>query len=164
METRHPLTSGNKTFLNDTNLQKTLHIHPEFVNFPSTAEVFHAVFENSYHANCIGNGHGKILEANESVCKIFGYTEKEMTRLYEKEIFDTTDSSYEKCIGERNPDEKVKAQLTGIRKNGERFLCTVSSVIFKEDNGEKRTINTIHDIGKKYIDTTKGLPDTMNDL
>ena len=52
------------------------HGHPELVNFSSTAEVFHAVFENSFHANCIGNGHGKILEANESVCKIFGYTEK----------------------------------------------------------------------------------------
>ena len=77
---------------------------------------------------------------------------KEMTRLSEKEIFDTTDSNYEEYLKERGSDEKVKAEVTGIRKNGERFLCEVSSVIFTDDNGERRTINTIHDISKKYID------------
>ncbi|MEP6948812.1 MAG: PAS domain-containing protein [Ginsengibacter sp.] len=144
-----------KEILSDDTAQSNkqiFHGHPELVNFPSTAEVYHAVFENSYHANCIGNNHGKILEANESVCKIFGYTEEEMTSLTEREIFDTTDSNYEKCLAKRESDEKIKAEVTGIRKNGERFLCEVSSVIFTGDNGEKRTINTIHDISKNYID------------
>jgi PAS domain S-box-containing protein len=153
MKTPQPLESIKK---NDDVIQpdeKILHGHPELVNFPSTAEVFHAVFENSYHANCIGNGHGKILEANETVCKIFGYTQKEMTALFEKDIFDTTDSNYKKCLDKRDSDEKIKAEVTGIRKNGEHFLCDVSSVIFTDDNGERRTINTIHDISKNHIDT-----------
>jgi PAS domain S-box-containing protein len=157
MKTPQPLESIKK---NDDVIQpdeKILHGHPELVNFPSTAEVFHAVFENSYHANCIGNGHGKILEANETVCKIFGYTQKEMTALFEKDIFDTTDSNYEKCLDKRESDEKIKAEVTGIRKNGERFLCEVSSVIFTDDNGERRTINTIHDISKNHIDTLEAI-------
>lgn len=155
MKTSRPFDSIKKNVPDDTiqPIEKIPHGHPELVNFSSTAEVFHAVFENSFHANCIGNGYGKILEANESVCKIFGYTEEEMSRLSEKEIFDTTDSNYEEYLNERNSDDKVKAEVTGIRKNGERFLCEVSSVIFTDDNGERRTINTIHDISKKYIDT-----------
>ena len=157
MKIPQPLESIKKNLPDDVIQpdEKIFHGHPELVNFPSTAEVFHAVFENSYHANCIGNGHGQILEANETVCKIFGYTQKEMTGLFEKDIFDTTNSNYEKYLDTRDSDEKIKAEVTGIRKNGERFLCEVSSVIFTADNGERRTINTIHDISKNYIDTLK---------
>ena len=154
MKTSQPFESDQITLLENTiqSNEPISHGHPELVNFPSTAEVFHAVFENSFHANCIANGHGKVLEANETVCKIFGYTEEEMTRLSTKEIFDTTDSNYAEFLPPRVSREKVKAEVTGIRKNGERFLCEVSSVIFINDNGEIRTINTIHDISKKYID------------
>ena len=155
MRTSQPVEANKKHLLADViqSNEQIQHGHPELVNFPSTAEVYHAVFENSCHANCIGNGHGKILEANKAVCKIFGYTEEEMIRLSTKEIFDAMDSNYAKYQNERESNGKAKAEITGIRKNGVRFLCEVSSVIFTDDNGETRTINTIHDISKKYIDT-----------
>ena len=155
MKTSQPFESDQITLLEKTiqSNEPISHGHPELVNFPSTAEVFHAVFENSFHANCIANGHGKVLEANETVCKIFGYTEEEMIRLSTKEIFDAMDSNYAKYQNERESNGKAKAEITGIRKNGVRFLCEVSSVIFTDDNGETRTINTIHDISKKYIHT-----------
>jgi PAS domain S-box-containing protein len=153
MKTSQSFKSGKKTFLGDTMQlnEQTPHGHPELVNFPSVAEIFHAVFENSFYASYIGNGSGKILEANETVCKIFGYTEEEMSRLSTKEIFDTTDSNYSEFLFQRASNQKVKAEVTGIRKNGERFHCKVSSVIFISDNGETRTINTMHDISKNYI-------------
>ena len=132
--------------------EQKLQGHPELVNFPSTAEVFRAVFENSFYANCIGNGRGKTLEANEKICKIFGYTEEEMIRLTTKEIFDTTDSNYATYLTQRESNGKAKVEVTGIRKNGERFPCEVSSVIFTDDQGKTRTINTIRDISKKNTD------------
>src|SRR5487761_2418399 len=96
---------------------------PDPVNFPSTAEVFQAVFDNSYHANCIGNSLGKTIKANEAACKIFGYTNEEMMRLTTKEIFDTTESRYLEFLSHREANGKEKAVVTGIRKNGERFHC-----------------------------------------
>jgi len=152
MKTSSSFESYKNTFLDDSMQlnEPILHGEPELVNFPSTAEVFHAVFENSFYANSIGNGHGKTLEANETICKIFGYTKDEMIRLTTKEIFDTTESNYAAYLSQRESNGKAKVEVTGIRKNGERFLCEISSVFFTNDNGEKRTINTIHDISKKY--------------
>jgi PAS domain S-box-containing protein len=120
--------------------------------FPSTADIFHAVFENAYHANCIGNSHGRILEVNESVTKLFGYDPQEMIGLYTEDIFDTSTPAYAQCLMQRVTDEKIRGQLTAIRKNGERFLCEISSVVFTEDNGERRTINSIRELGKKADD------------
>jgi len=155
MKTSQPFESAKENILDDAiqlNLQIP-HGNPELVNFSSTAEVFHAVFENSLYANCIGNSNGKTLEANETVCKIFGYTEEEMIQLSTKEIFDITENRYEEYLAVREFNGKARAEVTGIRKNGERFPCKISSVIFTDDNGERRIINTIHDISKRYIDT-----------
>ena len=49
--------------------------------------------------------------------------------------------------------EKQKAKITGIRKDGERFSCEITSLVFIDDDGEKRTINTIIDISKYYSHT-----------
>jgi len=124
--------------------------HPELVKFPSTSEVFHAVLENTFYASCIGNGEGKTLEANETVCKIFGYTPKEMIMLTAKELFDTTEYRYAEYLFQRNSNGKAKAEITGIRKSGERFPCEITSLTFIDDDGEKRTIDTILDVSKKY--------------
>jgi PAS domain S-box-containing protein len=149
-----PLESHKEIHCIDSN-QFNDQIHsnkPDPVNFPSTAEVFQAVFDNSYHASCIGDSHGKTLKANETACKIFGYTKDEMIELTTKEIFDTSDESYASFLSERESRGKAKAEVSGIRKNGERFLCEISSLLFIDDNGEKRTLNTLHDISKKDTD------------
>lgn len=124
--------------------------NPELVNFPSTSEIFHAVLENSFYANFIGNGQGKTLEANETVCKLFGYTTNEMTRLTTKELFDTAEKSYKDYLFQRKSYGRAKAHVTAIRKGGERFACEITSLIYVDDNGEKRSITTVLDISKNY--------------
>lgn len=124
--------------------------NPELVKFPSTSEVFHAVLENPQYANFIANGKGKTLEANETVCKVFGYTTKEITMLTIKELFDTTEEKYIDYLYQCRSYRKAKAQITGIRKSGERFPCEITSLMYIDENGEKKTINTIHDISKNY--------------
>src|ERR1700690_4530936 len=124
--------------------------HPELVKFSSTSEVFYALLENTFYASCIDNGQGKTLEANETVCKVFGYTLKEMTQLTTKELFDTTENKYVEYLFQRECYGRAKAEITGIRKSGERFPCEITSLIFMDDEGEKRTINTILDISRNY--------------
>ena len=146
------IESGNKFYRID-NQEKYLQDfrgHPELVKFPSTSEVFQAVLENTFYASCIGNGEGKTLEANETVCKVFGYTTKEMTRLTTKELFDTRENKYLEYLCQRECNGRAKAKITGIRKNGERFPCEITSLIFIDEDGEKRTINTILDISRNY--------------
>ena len=121
---------------------------PELVSFPSTSELFHAVFENTFYASCIGSGNGQTLEANEKACKIFGYTPLEMTKLSTEDLFDTNANAFEKYIAERKLAGKARAEVTGIRKSGDRFACIVTSFIFSDDNGERRTMNSIQDISK----------------
>ncbi len=121
---------------------------PELVSFPSTSEMFHAVFENTFYASCIGNGNGQTLEANEKACKIFGYTPGEMLTLSTQDLFNTNTSTYINYIAERKVSGKTKAELTGIRKDGEPFACIVTSFIFYDDNGDERTMNSILDISK----------------
>ena len=123
---------------------------PELVKFPSTSEVFRAVFENTFYASCIGSGDGKTLEANETVCKVFGYSAAEITKLTTKELFVTTESKYVQYWHQLKSYGRAKAEITGIKKSGERFPCRISSLIFINDEGEKRTIYTILSLRKKY--------------
>jgi len=144
--------SAKKFYRNDSQEKylQNFHGHPELVKFPSTSEVFHAVLENTFYASCIDIGQGKTLEANETVCKVFGYTSKEMTKLTTKELFDTTENKYIEYLFQRESYGRAKAEITGIRKSGERFPCEITSLIFIDDDGEKKTINTILDISKNY--------------
>jgi PAS domain S-box-containing protein len=152
MKTPTHFQAGNTFYQPDTKekYSRNFHGHPELVKFPSTSEVFHAVFENTFYASCIGSGDGKTLEANETVCKVFGYTATEMTKLTTKELFDTTQSRYLHYWYQLKSNGRAKAEITGIKKSGERFACQITSLIFINDDREKRSINTILDISKKY--------------
>ena len=134
----------------------SFHGNPELVNFPSTSEIFQAVFENKYYASCIGNGNGQTLKANERACDMFGYTQEEMRRLSVDNLFDTEAKDYTNYLSVRDRERRAKSIITGIRKNGDHFPCEVSSLIYFDDNGEKRTLNTLHDLSKNYSKTFLG--------
>jgi len=129
---------------------KSFHGNPDIVDFPSTSEIFEAVFENTYYANCIGNGHGQTIKANERACELFGYTPEEMKKLSVDDLFETERENYTNYISVRDCERKAKSIITGIRKNGDHFPCEISSLIYFDDNGEKRTLNTLYDLSKNY--------------
>lgn len=118
------------------------------VDFPTTSEIYNAVFENSFHPIYIGNGNGHIFRFNDKLCMMFGYTRREMIHLESAELFDVDDSAFINFLKERNTKRIAKSEITGIRKSGEKFPCRISSVIYQSDNGEKRSMNTIVDISK----------------
>lgn len=124
--------------------------NPDLVDFPSAAEIFRAVFENSFYANYITNGQGRTLEANERACKIFDYASKEMVGLSSNDLFAITKPNYFQYITMRKSQRRVKSIITGIRRNGDHFPCEITSVVFFDDKGEKRIINTIQDLSKNY--------------
>ena len=110
-----PGTDANQKYLQE------FRGHPELVKFPSTSELFRALVENTFYASWIGNGQGQMLEANETVCKVFGYTPREITQLTTKELFDTKEKKYSDYSDQLRNVGKAKDQITGVRKDGERF-------------------------------------------
>lgn len=108
---------------------------------------FHTIFENSFNAILLGiPDNGEILEANASALKMFGYSLKELRFLNRNSIFDATDLKMISALKTREKKGKATGELIGIRKNGERFPCEFSSVIFKNENGENRTSTILIDI------------------
>src|SRR6185312_15269203 len=90
----HSETVTEGFIVNENDDILSFHGNPELVNFPSTSEIFQAVFENKYYASCIGNSYGQTIKANERACKMFGYTPDEMRKLSINNLFDIETKSY----------------------------------------------------------------------
>ncbi|MFZ6025566.1 MAG: PAS domain-containing sensor histidine kinase [Bacteroidota bacterium] len=108
--------------------------------------VYRAMIENAMDAFFLTKTDGTILDANDTACKMFGYTQEEFRRVGRKEIIDQASPKLAEHLKERQEKGKVVCELIGIRKNGERFPVWVSSVIFGEQGMEQKTFTIIHDI------------------
>lgn len=110
---------------------------------------FSFFIDNFNTAICLGKPDGSILEVNSATLEMFGYTLQELKKLNSQSIFDHTDPNLIAALEIRENKGKVKTELIGIRKNGERFPCEVSSTIYKGFNGEERTSTFLIDISQR---------------
>lgn len=110
---------------------------------------FLSVFENSLSSVLLENSDGGVLEANTAALEMFGYSLEEMRASGRQILFDHTDPVMIEALKTREKEKKIKCELIGIRKNGERFPCEVSSAIFKIENGELRTSTVLNDISRR---------------
>lgn len=108
-----------------------------------------AIFDNSLQAFFLTKPDGTILEANRAACAMFGYTEEELCKIGRQGIIDHADKRVAEKIEERKTTGVAAGELTGIRKNGERFPIEFSSCIFTDRNGEQHTSTVITDITKR---------------
>ena len=120
----------------------------EKVDFLTTEQLYNAVFENAFHPMYIGSSNGQIIRFNEKLCKMFGYSKAEMSKHDCSDIFDIDERSFINFLSKRHEKGIAKAEVTGIRKNGERFPCRISSVFYLTDEGLERSMNTVVDISK----------------
>lgn len=110
---------------------------------------YKAIFDNSLTAIIFAIPDGTILDANQAASDIFGYTKEELQKLGRNGIIDLTDPKTTAFLDTRSINGTVKGELTGIRKNGERFACEASSVLFMDENGEFRTSINLIDISEQ---------------
>ena len=101
----------------------------------TTSGNFHAIIENSINAFFLGIPDGTILDASNAATEMFGYTLQEFKDRGRSVLFGDTTEHLNTLLNIREKNGKVKGELIGIRKNGERFPCEFSSVIFKNENG-----------------------------
>ncbi|MGN6394945.1 MAG: PAS domain S-box protein [Mucilaginibacter sp.] len=118
---------------------------------------YKAIFDNSLSAIFFAIPDGTILDANQAASDIFGYTKEELKKLGRAGIIDINDPKTQAFLDMRSKNGTVKGELTGIRKNGERFACEASSVVFTDENGEVRTSVNLIDLSEQRASERQAL-------
>lgn len=119
---------------------------------------YRAFFENSMDAIFLTSPEGITISANQAACEMFGYSEAELIELGRAGVVDAKDPQLSFMLSERALKNKVRCELTFIRKDGTRFPAEISSSIFKDNEGLERTSMIIRDITdkKRAEDELKG--------
>ena len=126
-------------------------------------EKYHAVIDNSLLAIFLAPPGGTIMESNKAASELFGYTEAEFKKLGRNQLLDTSDPVLIEKIRERDATGSMSGECIGIKKNGERFFCEISSVIFKDIHGQDLSCSMLADISLRKNAELK-LVDTNNEL
>lgn len=117
-------------------------------DFLSTEQLYNAVFENAFHAMYIANGDHQIIKFNDKLSKLFGYSREEISHFQSAVLFDVYENSFIDFMNRRNQQGIAKAEVTGIKKSGERIPIRISSVVYETEKGEKRLMNTLVNLSK----------------
>ena len=111
--------------------------------------IYRMAFENSLDGYMLTSPDGAIHAANPSACRIFGRTEQEICQAGLEGIIDTSDPCLQILTEERARTGKCHGELRAKRKDGAVFPMEVSSVVFKDTNGEIRTSLALRDITER---------------
>ena len=122
--------------------------------------IYKAIWDNSIYALFIGTPEGQTLAVNQTACRMFGYSEKELIKVGLETII-RHDDAFAKIIDERKDQGNTTGEITCIRKNGEHFICKLSSAFITENN-RKVVTTTMEDISEqskieKLLDNTNRL-------
>jgi PAS domain S-box-containing protein len=117
-------------------------------DFLSTEQLYNAVFENAFHSMYIANGLDDIIKFNDKLTRLFGYSDNEMIDFKSTDLFDIYENSFIDFMNKRKEKGIAKAEITGIKKSGERFPLRISSVVYETESGEKRSMNTLVNLSK----------------
>ena len=116
---------------------------------------YRSIVEKSLNAFVFTASDGMILDVNKATIDMFGYSLEEFQKLRKQDIIDYSDKDFITLLKERNESGKSKGDCIGIRKNGERFACEFSSIIYKDVNGENRGCTFLSDISARKANEHK---------
>ncbi len=105
---------------------------------------FRSLFESSLDAVFLTVPRGDVLAANRAACEMFGMTEAEICRVGMRGLTDD-EAQHVVAMGEmQRTGRLVKAELSYVRSNGQRFPAEVDSVILSGD--QSRSFVILRDI------------------
>jgi len=110
---------------------------------------YHALYQHSNDAILLTRPDGAILSANPAACRLFGYSEAELCALGRGGLVDASDPALPAALAERERRGEVAAELTFVRRGGERLKVRVASKIFTDATGARLTSMIIHDVTER---------------
>jgi PAS domain S-box-containing protein len=121
------------------NIKKTDLLHINKAAQQNSEQKYRSIIENSLTATLLTDpGEGVILDCNAAAATMFGYTPEELKRQARENIIDISDPNFALVAAKRDSEGKIQGELTGIRKNGQRFPFLYSSAFFKDAAGQTR--------------------------
>lgn len=112
---------------------------------------YRSIIENSLYAFLLTIPGTCVIDANQAAMDMFGYTLEEFLEVDRYRLFDKDDPRLEEFVKNRARDGKAFGQLTGIRKNGERFPCELSAAIYTDAEGQKLNSLVIIDVTERCL-------------
>lgn len=134
----------NNFFLNLEKEKSNLISAQSNLNF--TEQMYELLFENSGEAILLTHPDGSIFKANPEACRIFGRTEDEICDIGRNGIVNINDPRLIPIIGEREKTGKLYGELNLVRKDGTIFPGEISTTIFYDTEGKKKTSILVRDI------------------
>jgi two-component system, cell cycle sensor histidine kinase and response regulator CckA len=109
-------------------------------------EQFRSLFENSLDGILLTIPDGRILRASQAAYRMFGLTEEEICRVGRDGLVDTADPRLKIALEERKRTGKFQGELNFKRKDGSLFPAELSSVLFKDAEGQWKSTMIIRDV------------------
>lgn len=124
------------------------------------------VFKHSFDGILFTTTDGRILAANPAACRMFGRSEEEICRLGRSGIMNTNDPRLAMAVEQREKEGAFAGELTALRNDGTIFPVEITTSVFTDDSGEKRTSMIIRDISfrEKFLDELHATEASMRSI
>lgn len=115
-----------------------------------------AIFDNSMDGAMLTMPDGAIIEVNRAGCELLGRSRDEILQYGRALLVDTTDPRLRLALEQRARTGYFRSELTLIRADGSKFPAEVSSVVFDDGTGAKRTSLFFRDVSdRKEVERAK---------
>ena len=110
---------------------------------------YRSLFENSLDAVLLASADGSILDVNPAACSMLKMTKDEVLAAGREGIIDMTDPRVSVFLEERMRTGRAKGEITCLRRDGTRFPCELSSIMFTDKHGITRASTIARDITER---------------
>jgi PAS domain S-box-containing protein len=107
-----------------------------------------SVYENSLEGILITSPDGDTFEANPAAGRMFGREPEEVAGMHRDLLLDTTDPRLPLLLAERERVGSIAGEVNFVRRSGAPFPVKLSSAIFRDSEGLRRSILTFHDLSE----------------
>lgn len=108
-----------------------------------------AFFETSVDGLLMGNVEGKTIYANQSACKLLGYSNEELLNVPREGIVDISDPRFKTFMENRMANGFARGEFFMIKKDGTKIPVEVSSSVFVTPNNKQFASIIIHDLTER---------------
>ncbi|MGB9927051.1 MAG: PAS domain S-box protein, partial [Methanosarcina sp.] len=131
--------------------ERTAELQKAYNLLKENEERYRSLYESSLDGILLTKPDGTILSANPQACQLFGMNEDEMIQAGREGLV-VKDEKLTSAHKERELAGQSKAELTLKRKDGSIFIGEISSSLFKDSYGNKKTSLIIRDITQRKLE------------
>ncbi|WP_069130447.1 PAS domain-containing sensor histidine kinase [Rhodohalobacter halophilus] len=103
-------------------------------------------FRHSLAGILISSPDGRIFDVNPAACRIVGYSREEIIKGGRTLLLNPEHPKNKKAIKFRGEKSVFEGEMVFLHKTGKEIHVELSSVVYKNEEGELRSLNTFRDI------------------